>query len=474
MLNVCNNTVAPPQDLFRYYSTYQVLICTSCRYALSPGGVARHMKDIHHLPHEQRRPYTLFASNLRIRDPEKVVNPHEKDFPIPHLPLEQGWKCQSCDYLAISRKRMETHWPSVHGRKGDPSRDWVAAPLQTFFRGNKLRYFTSRTVPEEERLLKLPTSSVNVQKIREKYELDAIDTLTLEHYFYASYKSFATEETEPIWLKVVADLAHDHLFLLKGILACTALHMAHLYPAQRKTYILRVYAHQDVALPLFREAIDHPTAQNCDAIMTFAYLLVTLSLAEVMGGEDAPLLLVNRKENGEVSLPQWLYFIRSGCVMLCDVWDRVETGPVSTLAYAWEVEFDVGDSKLPHLERFMSFVPEDGSWSEGIISIYYDAAVALAEAFAYLEQTPSPDTSTWHILGLWPVRVEDEFLTMLSGKHPGAMILLAHYCIIFKRIEDHWYLGVKPSKLIGSIAEMLDRRWHPCLREAQEAVLGCI
>ncbi|KAJ5247212.1 hypothetical protein N7468_002195 [Penicillium chermesinum] len=467
MLDMTNAALPAPHELFKYYSTYQVLICTSCRFALSPGGVARHMKDIHHLHHEQRRPYTLFASNFRLRDPENVVNPHEKDFPIPHLPLEQGWKCTECGYLAISRKRMETHWPPTHGRKGDPSRDWIAAPLQTFFRGNKVRYFTSGTVPDQERLLSLPTASVYIERIRDKYQLDAVDSLTLEHYFYSSYKSFANNETEPIWLKVVADLAHDHLFLLKGILACTALHMAHLYPAQRKTFILRTYAHQDVALPLFRDAIDHPTAQNCDAIMTFAYLLVTLSLAEVMGNANAPLLLVNERGESEArsdALPQWLYFLRSGCVMLCDVWDRVETGPVSALAYAWDVELD----------RFMSFVPKDGSWSEDIISVYYDAAVALAEAFAYMEQTPSPDTSTWHILGLWPVRVEDEFLELLFQKHPGALILLAHYCIIFKKIEDHWYLDAKPSKLISSITEMLDARYHASVREAEDIVLDRI
>lgn len=340
-----------------------------------------------------------------------------------------------------------------------------------------LRYFTSNRDKWPDRSLqKRPTYYIH--QMQDKYELDPIDSLALEHYFYSSWQSFSKDvQTETIWINVIADLAYNHRFLLHGILACTALHMAHLYPAQRETYVIRAYAHQDTALPLFRYEIENPTTNNCDAIMAFAYLLVVFSFATELDNGQNSLLLVCDTGTGaqekQLILPQWLHFIRCGCDMLSEVWDRIENGPVSALSEAWETELDVGDSKLPYLERFMSFVPQDGSWSEHVISVYQDGASALADAFAYMaRETTKIDVSTWNILGLWCVRLEDEFYDLIFERHPGALILLAYYCVIMKRMETCWYFGGRPARLIAAISSVLDERWHPYLQEAADQVIG--
>ncbi|KAJ5717003.1 hypothetical protein N7488_002649 [Penicillium malachiteum] len=476
-----DNHLPPPAELLKYLQKYGVLICTCCRHAIKPGGIVRHLKEIHYLQNEHRRPYTLYASNFELKKPGDVSDPRDQDFPMPYLPLEQGWRCHApgCDYLCVSTKRMETHWPSKHGCKGDPNWDWTPTPIQTFFRGNMLRYFTTK---DETHLNKtpqnLPAASNFIQKMRNRYRLDAIDSLTLEHYFYSSYRSFSKPgETEGIWLKVVADLSYRHLFLLHGILACTALHMAHLYPAQREMYIVRAYSHQDTALPIFRNELNHPTAENCDAIMAFAYLLTVFSFATELDNSQNSLFLISDSTTdtgkNQLILPQWLYFIRCGCEMLNEVWDRIETGPARALACAWEVELNVGDSKLPYLERFMSIVPQDGSWSEDVISIYRDGASALADAFAYMDrETTKVDVSTWNILGLWCVRLQNEFYDLIFHRHPGALILLAYYCVIMKRMETCWYFGGRPARLIASIRDILDKKWQPYLQDAADQVMG--
>lgn len=475
-----HKALPPPAQLLKYFPTYEVLICTSCRHAIKPGGVIRHLKDIHHLSSEERRPYTLHTSSFKLKKPEEVADPSEQDFPMPYLPLEQGWKCQApgCDYLCVSTKRMETHWPSKHGCKGDPSQNWSTAPLQTFFRGNMLRYFTSNRDKWPERSPQIPPKSSYIRNMQDKYGLDPIDSLALEHYFYSSWQTFSKDaQTEGIWIHVIADLAYHHRFLLHGILACTALHMAHIYPAQHQTYIVRAYAHQDSALPLFRSEIENPTTNNCDAIMAFGYLLVVFSFATELDNGQNSLLLVCDTDTGvqekQLILPQWLHFIRCGCDMLSELWDRIENGPVGALSDAWETELDVGDSKLPYLDRFMSFVPQDGSWSEHIISVYRGGASALADAFAYMNrETTKVDVSTWNILGLWCVRLDDEFYDLIFERHPGTLILLAYYCVIMKRMETCWYFGGRPARLIAAISSVLDERWHPCLQEAADQVIG--
>ncbi|KAJ5664399.1 hypothetical protein N7507_005130 [Penicillium longicatenatum] len=314
--------------------------------------------------------------------------------------------------------------------------------------------------------------------MQDMHGLDPIDSLALEHYFYSSWQTFSKDaQTESIWVNVVADLAYNHQFLLHGILACTALHMAHIYPAQRETYIIRAYAHQDTALPLYSRAIENPTTNNCDAIMVFAYLLVVFSFAtELDNGQNSLLLLCDTGtgvQEKQLILPQWLHFIRCGCNLLDKVWDRIESGPVGILGDAWETEPDVGDSKLPYLEQFMSFVPPDGSWSESVVSVYRDAASALAGAFAYVDsETTNIDVSTWNILGLWCVRLKDDFYRLIFERQPGALLLLAYYCVIMKRMETCWYFGGRPARLIAAISSVLDERWHPYLQQAADQVNG--
>lgn len=384
---------------------------------------------------------------------------------------------------------MQSHWSSKHRCKGDPTGDWTAVPLQTFFRGSLLSYFTKEptftqqtdvalSFPSVKENEKFSTHFLYIQKLQQKYELESIETVILEHYFDDVHKSLVTNHhTEQIWLDVVPALAYENPFLLHGILACTALHMAYIDPAHRHIYNLQACSHQSTALPLFRSAIDNPNGKNCDSIVAFAYLLVIYSFAIDTDSSSKSLLIVddysNTRDKNRLAIPQWLHFIRAGCSMLCNVWDNVENGPVSALAVAWEVEITVRDDNLPYLDHFLALIPSDSSWSGESISIYRNAAIALAQSFAYLNSKGMESSiTTWNVLGSWPVRIEDEYVNLLHDRHPGALVLLAYYCIILKKLEKWWYFEGRAVKLMTSIVGALDERWRPSIHDAFEQVIG--
>lgn len=488
-------TAIPPEELFYYCPAYKVMVCNACGYAVQPTALPRHLKEIHRMHHKERRVYLSYTSKFKLSPPEEILNPRNEDFPLPYLPLEQGWRCEAprCDYLCVSTKRMELHWSAAHGCKGYHDRNWKSTPLQTFFRGKMLRYFTiqgernPQDVHARETVLHwsgrheagILLNSPDTVVMRDKYNLDPSDSLMLEHYFHSSYKSFVgNEQTEKIWLEVVPRLAYHNPFLLHGLLACTALHMAHLEPTHRQAaYVIRACFHQESALPQFRYAIDHPTEGNCDAIMAFAYLLVVYSFATDLDNSSNPLLIINDTgtgpRDGHLLLPQWLHLIRAGCLMLDSVWDRIESGPVKALAVAFEISLDLDNVPLPYLNHFLSLIPGDLSWPEQEVLTYRHAATQLARSFAYLEhERVKSNVNTWVILGVWPVGLETDFIALLSERHPGALILLAYYCVILKHMEECWYFGGRPAKLIVSIANMLDRRWHAYIQEAISLVVG--
>ena len=134
-----------PEELLQYLSPYKVLVCTSCKYAIQPKAIARHLKEIHRLKRSERQPFMRYIEKFELADHETVMQYQPREFPVPLLPVQGGLQCTSedCAYLCVTEKRMKHHWLSVHVRQGLAACDWLTVPLQTFFKGNLLRYFTA-------------------------------------------------------------------------------------------------------------------------------------------------------------------------------------------------------------------------------------------------------------------------------------------------------------------------------------------
>lgn len=47
-----------------------------------------------------------------------------------------------------------------------------------------------------------------------------------------------------------------------------------------------------------------------------------------------------------------------------------------------------------------------------------------------------------------------------SKEDPLALIVLAHFCVLFHRSETHWFMKGNGARLLQSISERPDIRWH--------------
>jgi Orsellinic acid/F9775 biosynthesis cluster protein D len=133
-----------PAQLLQYLPLYKVVICATCKYAIQPQAIARHLKEIHHIHRGHRRPFMQYISALSLSAPQDILKCKIREFPVPLLPVQDGLVCEGegCGHLCVSTKRMRTHWLELHGRSGQVFLDWQPVKIQTFFRGNLLRYFT--------------------------------------------------------------------------------------------------------------------------------------------------------------------------------------------------------------------------------------------------------------------------------------------------------------------------------------------
>ncbi|KAF7136679.1 hypothetical protein CNMCM5793_005957 [Aspergillus hiratsukae] len=479
-----------PSQLLHYLPTYQVLICLRCRYAIQPGAVARHLKEIHHVHRSARKAFVDYASKFELTQPDDVVLPVEAQFPVPLLPVLNGIVCcfEGCAHLCATTKRMKQHWRLVHRvSASDGAGFWKPVPLQTFFRGNALRYFTDPAVlvsspasasdrsdgltvsdeavhaPSISLTVLFPPQTVTSPAISEARKESRLSTWDhhqsliisdeglLNHYRTYTYKTLSCNpETEDAFGAIVLELASQFPFLLHGVLACSALHLASTDPNNRTYYTIQSMRHQDQAIPAFRWATMHVDSNNCQAVLAFAFFLVICALSSE--SEDPRLFLTDDSDQ-----LHWINILRNGCSMLCPVWTELTTGPLAPFAALWRDDLGVtADPNDPLLVTLLSALPEH----EPDYPIYRDSAVKLTEAFAFMQQR-GPSSTIWDALNSWPLRVTPKYLALLRQNRPSALLLLAYYAILLRPIRGEWFLEGRDCKLMDEIARRLEGNCSP-------------
>jgi hypothetical protein len=136
--------------LLKHDPEYGILICLKCRYAVQRSTLDNHLLR-HKIYREQRKQLVNSVSQLTILEPDTIRVPAPTSPAIGYLPKFSGLRCSAphCGHLTVSMKRIKLHWSQVHeSATRSPAYPNLASNviLQTFFRGNKVRYFEVESV----------------------------------------------------------------------------------------------------------------------------------------------------------------------------------------------------------------------------------------------------------------------------------------------------------------------------------------
>ncbi|KAJ9491171.1 hypothetical protein VN97_g2066 [Penicillium thymicola] len=290
--------------------------------------------------------------------------------------------------------------------------------------------------------------------------LNVEDMHLFDHYLNHTYKTISCgPETDSVFRIIVPRLAAKFPFLLHGMLACSALHLASGKLPNQRSYTLQAIQHQDQALPAFHLATTHVDSNNCQAILAYAFFLVVYGLSSE--SEDETLFLGNNQRTS--SSPNWIRLLRNGCSMLCNNWSELKHGPLAPFAALWRDDIGVTvDPNDPLLVYLLSAISES---SEAVASgqrflnndvhIYRDAAVKLAGAFEFTRRFGA-SLSVWDALNSWLTQVLPEYFDLLDQNHPEALLLLSHYAILLKPLQAEWFLNGRVTKLMDEIGRRLE------------------
>jgi hypothetical protein len=466
------STIPQPSQLLHYLLPYRILICKECHYAIQPSAISRHLKEIHQIYRSNRKKFIQYAQSLDLADPRDVIAPVPNMAPITFLPTTSGLACRAsgCGHLCATIQRMKRHWATLHSNVAADAAQWRAVDLQTFFRGNQLRYFivcrNSSAASEPG-----PNSMLDIQTILAMDKLEpplsdvwgTDDLDLLKHFKSSTYLDIGhSPASRKLWQTTIPLLAYDHSFLMHGILACSALHLAYLNPLEQKRYKVTAAYHQNRALPEFRSAIVDVNENTYDALFAFSQLLIIYCFASEGQDNDLPLL----RQRHDLGLPDWLYIIRGNCTIFKTVRQNIEQGPLKGLKLEGtdkEVLSSVSENP-EHARRLGGLLAAISRVTEVSLSPLPGALLELSRAFSNPYAAGSHSLFTmWTAVYIWPVQVSQEYLDLLKDKDPAALILLAHYCILLARLDSHWYMSGYSKNLFSRIYNQLDQEWRQLL-----------
>ena len=304
--------------------------------------------------------------------------------------------------------------------------------------------------------------------------LSMTDLRLIHHWTLQAYRGFGnTAEEEIFWQTQLPSLGYVHPFLMHILLAVSSLHLARLSPDDHKHFMAVAARHQSTALPAYRQELEdlesNVDEQKGRAMVSFASLTAVYALL-CPPVTDAGM---STAVSAITQLSDSFLLLRGAREVLAIVGDCVEGCTMSSQVHAL-----YGDVNL-------SLNPEDARLAGVEVLIIEDAASrfvagqakqANSEAlyllrwcFAMLSDSAS-NINVKRAINIWIEAVPQAYLEAVRDLQPGALVILAHWCIMLNRAQMYWYLQDSAAHVLSSIWDVLDEDWREKISWPLQAV----
>lgn len=293
------------------------------------------------------------------------------------------------------------------------------------------------------------------------FPFDSKTNELLHHYTSTLYLSLADNKTPTVWRVAMPRMGLAHPFLLHGIQAISALHLATLIPQRRNELQALAVVQETAGLPSFRETMSNPTPEAINAVFAFAGAIVYYLMAcpESFAGHSVDKCRIPSKNDEH---PHWFISMRGLMGLLKDHWADLKTGPFRELLDALppSTKFTMGstgDDQLVSLEAM--FTSDDNARADICRQALQELRIVSA-----LSYWPSGIRSIKSSIHMWAGRISQDFVELIYQRDPRALVILAHYCVLLKRNNHVWYLQGLGPRLLENIKEELGKEWIPWIQ----------
>lgn len=306
-----------------------------------------------------------------------------------------------------------------------------------------------------ERSLSLSTPYTGGSAVRPT-DLHMGDLELLHHFTTETCFTLSDQpQSHRLWQIAVPQEAFRHDFLMRGLLAVAALHLAHLRPEKQEGYRQVAVQHQHLALSSFRLVMSKMDQSNCHAFFALSSLIVVFAFASPRASESLAFT-----ENSQEP-PEWLPLIRGVHSILMSVWPWIKNGSLGGLlqdGIEQPNQRELSEAAGNQFNQLLRLC-QNAAGDQEVIDAYRIAVEELRNCYVKL-YTKVPTECEVSIAFLWPVVIPQKFIHMLNARSPEALIVLAHYCVLLHHLEGYWWKRGWTAHLMANIYRELDEPWH--------------
>ncbi|RAH73435.1 Zn(II)2Cys6 transcription factor domain-containing protein [Aspergillus aculeatinus CBS 121060] len=286
------------------------------------------------------------------------------------------------------------------------------------------------------------------------------DPELMHHYTLHTSQSLARRQAmQDTWQAALPHIAYSYEFLMHGILALAAVHLAYLKPERYSRYLTSSRFHIALGVRSFRRTLLVPSADNYCALFGFSSLLMVYIFAAPVDSERADPL------PGALDTILDLFKICRGTLVLKPYLPLLAKSPLGPL---FRHEFDISSYQnvvdIPEcalfeglhdqLSRLRTLILEIDPTSESCPRT--SCLQALGQLELSFQAILSADLPLeCGMIFMWPLTLDEEFLDLVRGKHAVALVLLSFYCAQLHAFANYWFVGHRGLELLVEIAQVV-------------------
>jgi hypothetical protein len=282
-----------------------------------------------------------------------------------------------------------------------------------------------------------------------------LDLQLMHNYTTATcYTISANPVLKEIWRLEVPKLAFQWDFVMRGVLAISALHLAHFREDKREYYTAYALYQHELGLREVMSLLLNVNDENCSALFVFATLHVLLALGRPRDAGD--FLLFRNAGAAELVI-----LVRGVRAIIESSHDSLLTGPLGPIMRMGRDQTKFLSEQTHEIEplRNLRASINEHCTSSQDREAFNRALDALGKCFAASRNVGAAETAG---ILVWFWRLPDRYLELVKSMNPEALSIFAHFCVLLKRLEPMWWMQGWSIHLLEKIYHSLDqdlRHW---------------
>ncbi|KAI1260430.1 hypothetical protein F5Y18DRAFT_405315 [Xylariaceae sp. FL1019] len=292
----------------------------------------------------------------------------------------------------------------------------------------------------------------------------------MHHFTTSTCLTLASDpNVRNFWRVNVPQIGFAYPYVLKGILALSALHLSRLRPQQRDSLVKQAMVHHNASTSMVMPILSENVIGNDEFTPVFCYSMLTTTITFARPRTTDDFLLVS---NG--ILPEWLLISRGVTHLIEAQGEHIFSISSMDALFHSGKDFTAawlqhGDTEHEGLRELEANIRHDVIDSEQLTGLE-EGIIALRRSFGLYAANGHDEEKRLRSVLVWVIMLPQSFITLLRSHCCEALCVLAYYCVLLKRMEHVWWVEGWAFHLIERIYSALDERHRLWIRWPLEEI----